>query len=414
MKQFSSFDISCVCRVWMVCLTAVAVLVGQSAHKRQTGATEPPASLQSQIERAVNSAHGASAEPLLEKALQQYPAWRKGWWELGSLAYEQNDYMEGRITFSTLAKLDPKAGATWVMLGLCDFELRDFGLSLLHIEKGRALGFPKNPQLSDVARYHQALDLIVLDEYEQASYLLDSFAREGHRSNAVILAEGLAALRIPAIGPLYQTSVDEAQLNLVQQVGEAQYAAASKEPEKARAIYLKLLQQYPRAAGLHYAYGAQLARWGSTGQALSQFQAELQINPDQSAARLESAYLLYRLGRLDAALPEAQGAVRLLPASFASHFVLGQILVDQGHLHQGAAELEKSRDLQPDSSQVRYALAQVYLRLHRRADALKEQQAFRRLQPIEASMIQKGTLPASVFEDGESSTTRPGTNTEKQ
>lgn len=398
MKSFLFRFVQKFFRVSVLCAMSAVFLAGQRADHARHAASAPPAEVQAGIRWAANSVHPEAAAPLLAQTLAQYPQWREGWWQLGSLAYEQNQYMEGRVAFSTLAKLDPNAGATWVMLGLCDFELRDFGLSLLHIEKGRALGFPKNPQLSDVARYHEALDLILVEEFEQAGFLLDSFAREGHRSGDVTLAEGLAAMQIPSIGPLYPRGVDSAQLNLVRRVGEARYAAVEKKVQQARSIYQQLLQEYPHAAGLHYAYGSQLARWGDNAKALEQFREEMQINPDLAAAHLEAAYLLYRAERLDSAMPEARLAVRLLPESFASHFVLGQVLVAQGKLHEGVAELEKSRDLQPDSSQVHYALAQVYIKLHRRADASKEQAAFNRLRPIEASMIHKGTLPASVFE----------------
>lgn len=399
MKLFSMRFACSLGRISVLCMTVAALLTAQHARSERPTAAEPPASLRAEIEKAANSSHPYMAVTLLDKTLKQYPKWRAGWWELGSLAYEQDAWLEGRMAFSTLAKLDPKAGATWVMLGLCDYELRDFGMSLLHIEKGSTLGFPRQSGLVDVARYHQALDLIVLQRFEAASYVLESMAREGHRSDALLVGMGLAALHIPAIGTLYRETADSARLELVKKVGDAQFAAANDQQAQARAIYQQLLNRSPHTAGLHYAYGVQLARWGDTRNALIQFQTELQRDPEQQDAILESAYLLYRLGRLDQALPAAQKAVQKMPLSFASHFVLGQILVEQGKLKEGAAELERSRDLQPESSQVRYALAQVYLRLHRRADALKEQQAFRRLQAKNPSTARQEGLPTAAVRE---------------
>ena len=364
-------------------------------------AAAPPAAIQSQIAQALQQNHTGQAEAMLARALASYPSWKEGWWELGSLAYERNDYLRGRSAFGHLTELDPKAGAPWIMLGLCDFELRDFGLSLFHIEQGRALGFPKNPGISSAARYHQALDLILLQEYEQASFLLDSFARANEHSSEVVLAEGLAALQIPALAPTYRSLVDEPRYHVVSQAGEAQYLAAAHKLEEARKLYEQLVAQNPRMPGLHYAFGALLVHWGELNAAVKQFDAELQLNPHHVPSLLQIAASDLKLGQPAAGLPYAQRAVRQAPESFAAHFVTGQILVAEGKLQDGAAELETSRDLEPNSSQVRYALAQAYLKLHRRADAMREEAAFHRLKPIEDSMLQKGTLPASVFEPGE-------------
>lgn len=379
--------------LWVLPLAAAP-----SSHPVSQTQADPPPALQAAIAQALSANQTSRAADLLQQALQRYPEWREGWWQVGTMSYEQSDYLGGRMAFSRLAKLDPKAGATWVMLGLCDFELRDFGLSLLHIQKGRALGFPKNAQLSDVARYHQALDLILLEEYEQAGYILDSFAREDHPSDDILVAEGLSALHIPAIGPLYRNSVDAGFLQVVREAGKAQYAAAQKHPEAARKIYQELLRQHPDVPGLHYAYGALITRWGELQPGIEQFEAELKLSPNNAPARLQMAFSYYKLGKFSLALEQAEAAVRISASSFPAHYVLGLIDIAQRHLEQAARQLETSRDLQPDSSQVRYTLAQVYLRLHRPADARREELAFRRLQPIEASMLQHGTLPASVFE----------------
>ncbi len=340
--------------------------------------------------------HSAAAIARLQQALEQDPTWKEGWWRLGALWYENDNYGAAIGAFARLTKLDPTAGAPWVMVGLCEFEVHDYGLSLQHIEQGRGLGFPRNPDLSDVARYHQAEDLILTGNFQEAQTLLNGFWQVGKNPKNITVAQGLAALQIP-ITEIAASTLSTTYREVIKRVGQAQYEVVLRHGGAARAAFEKLIAQYPDFPSLHYAFGVALQGQGKIEAARAQFQAELAVSPEAVPARLQLAGL--SLGSADAApgIAYARAALKLAPTSAPGHYLLGTLLIQEHQLEAGAAEIEKSKDLDPGSSVVRYTLAQVYLRLHRRADALREQKEFLRLKPMQDSLTANGTLPASAY-----------------
>ena len=382
-------------------LAFAAVVEAQNARHPAAKYGQPGQGLR-EIERQVDAAlarnETAQAIKLLREGVSLNPGWREGWWRLGTLLYQADSYPAARTAFDRLVELDPKAGAAWTLLGLCEFELSDYGPSLSHLQRGQALGLPTHLELRDVARYHQALALIVTEKYEQAQLLLNSFARQDQHTEEVLLAAGLAALHIPLLPRTLPQAVDSDRLSLIRQVGEAQHLAATKRYPEARQIYESSIQRFPLTSKLHYAYGALLSDLGELEKAEAEFRAELRVAPDSVLARIGLVYLGLQEDSVLDVLPLAQQAVRLEPKSYMAHYLLGRVLVKSDKIEEGTRELEISRDLEPNSSRVRYVLAQVYRRLRRKEDALREQKAFDRLRLIEDSIIQYGKLPASLFE----------------
>ena len=284
------------------------------------------------------------------------------------------------------------------MLGLCEFELRQYEPALNHLRRGQALGLPAHLELTEVARYHEALVLILMQRYEQAQMLLKSLVGQDQHRDEVILAAGLAALRIPELPGALVQSADGERIGLIRQVGEAHSLAAKRKHTEACQIYESLIRRFAAASNLHYAYGALLSDLGELDEAEREFRAELKVTPASVPARIGLACLGLQTDSMPDALPLAQEAVELTPNSFMAHYLLGRLLIKAGRIEEGARRLERSRDLNSDSSRVRYALAQAYRRLQRKADALREEQAFERLRPLEESLLQSGRLPVPLFE----------------
>jgi len=381
--------------MWIGCLMLGGLATAQSGPGAENDAALQAVAQQAEAASAANQPQRALA--LLRPAVVKHPHWRAGWWQLGSLLYSQNDFLNAGAAFQHLSQLDPAAGGVWVMLGLCEFEEADYGQSLQHLERGRALGFPKNPELTDAALYHQALGLILEGDYEQAQLLLDGFSREDHRSPEVIEAQGLAALRRPMLPSAARRVLPADEWAVLQALGEAQYLAAQRHIDEARTIYEAQLAAHPQMRGLHYATGILLGRMGAVNRARAAFTAELVVDPESEAARLQLANMELKLGTPQAGLPFARAAVRLAPRDFVPHYVLGNILARLGQTAEAARELEMSRDLQPESSEVRYALAQLYTRLGRSKEAAEERAAFLQLKPIEDAMKYSGKVPASLY-----------------
>jgi hypothetical protein len=98
--------------------------------------------------------------------------------------------------------------------------------------------------------------LIAQEKFEQAEVLLNSFARAGFHSDEVILAYGLAALRIPVLPVTLPHVMDADRISVIRQVGEAEYLAAKQRRPEASQIYDTLIKRYPTVPYVHYAYGS--------------------------------------------------------------------------------------------------------------------------------------------------------------
>ena len=98
-------------------------------------------------------------------------------------------------------RLAPKNGAAYAFLGLCEFGLKDYERSLQHLLQSRILGVGDTQDLGNIARYHAAILMTRIEQYEQALETLGEFAGGGNDNPRVIEAMGLATLRMaPAAG----------------------------------------------------------------------------------------------------------------------------------------------------------------------------------------------------------------------
>ena len=118
--------------------------------------------LKATAKREVQLRHKHRAVVALQRAVMADPHWKLGWWDLADLLYQGKQYPAAAVAFQRLASLTPKVGLPWAMLGLCEFELRNFENSLNDIQKGRALGLPNDLNLQAVVIYHEAQDMLVL------------------------------------------------------------------------------------------------------------------------------------------------------------------------------------------------------------------------------------------------------------
>jgi cytochrome c-type biogenesis protein CcmH/NrfG len=87
--------------------------------------------------RAANRVEEAAG--LYREALALRPDWAEGWFYLGTLLYEREDFAGAARAFGQTTALRPEVGTAWVMLGLCEFRLNRHSAALAHIRQiGRA------------------------------------------------------------------------------------------------------------------------------------------------------------------------------------------------------------------------------------------------------------------------------------
>src|SRR5262245_21811916 len=103
---------------------------GRTATGKSAAANFDALSKSADAAREANRLEEASA--LYLQALRLKPAWKEGWWYVGAMFYERDRHAEAREAFLKFVAVDPKFGPALAMLGLCEFQLRQYEPALIH------------------------------------------------------------------------------------------------------------------------------------------------------------------------------------------------------------------------------------------------------------------------------------------
>lgn len=334
------------------------------------------------FDKAVKLGDEARQADQLSEALDHYatalkirPNWKEGWWNSGAILYEQDRYPEARDAFRNLVSIDASNGPAWGMLGLCEFQTREYDRAIVSLLRGRSAGLGNNQELESVVRYHAALLYIHFEQFEIAFDVLTEFLRAGNDSPKVVQAFGLAILRMPYL----ESEIPSDQRDLILTAGEAGIGMASRRPERAQAAFDQLMARYPNAPNVHYAYGVFLLNQDSDA-ALREFKRELEISPQHQPSMVQMAFEYIKRDDYNTALPLAEKAVQLAPKMFPARNVLGRILLQLGQIDRAIKELEEGARLAPTSPEMHYALGRAYRRAGREEDAKRETALFQKLE----------------------------------
>jgi tetratricopeptide (TPR) repeat protein len=337
------------------------------------------ARVKAQAEAARDTDQVAVAIGLYSRLVEMRPDWAEGWWHLGALQYDVDDYRSGAVAFAKFVLSEPENGQGWGMLGLCEFRLKNYLKSLQHLTKARSFGLGGNEELARVVRYHQALLLNFGNQFEAAKGILTGFAVENRESPPVLDALGMSVLRISR--PPEELTADER--SMVREFGRAAYLEVARQQPDAIQLYEQLAAKHAGKPNVAYAYGSALAAEKQGAKAIEFFEQELRLDPSHVGAMLQLAFELSAASRLDEALSYAQKAAKAEPDNPVSYYIQGRIFVLQREIEKAIRVLEKARGMVPESSQVRYMLAQAYQRGGREADAQKERAEFQRLRHLD-------------------------------
>ncbi len=333
------------------------------------------AQLAAQADAARDAERLDEAVSLYRQALALQPAWKEGWWSLGTIEYDRDAYAPAARAFRRLVSLDPKAGTALAMLGLCEFELRQDELALKHIEASKSIGMAQDQQLREVVLYHEGVLLQRKGRFESAQETLQQLCLLGVQNDNIADALGMVLLRSRAKTPPLQGS---SAAEIVNGIGRAECLAGQKKYDEARAIFAPLVKRYRTYPGIHYAYGLFLleARDADTG--VKELEQEITNNPKDIEARLRIAAAKYKIDSA-AGLPFAEEAVKLNPELPFAHYLLGLLLLDIDQYQRATPELEIARKAFPTDPKVYFALGSAYARAGRKADAARARATFERL-----------------------------------
>jgi tetratricopeptide (TPR) repeat protein len=330
--------------------------------------------LSKQADEAREAGRLDEAVALYNNALRLKPTWVEGWWYVGSIFYDRDRHVEAREALRNLLSLQPKNGPAWALIGLCEFQLKDYETALADLQNARILGLGGNKALISVARYHAAIIMTRLEQYELGYEVLRDFAREGNQSMSVIEALGVNALRMPFLPS--EVTPDKRELILL--AGRAFYYMGARQVQDTERAFQELVARYPQTPNVNYAHGVFLLI-DTPDAAIEAFKRELKISPTHIPALLQIAFEYLKRNEFEAAKPFAEQAVQISPNLFAAHNALGRVLLELGKVDEAIKQLEIGVRLAPDSPEMRFALAKAYARAGRKEEAAKERALFMQL-----------------------------------
>jgi tetratricopeptide (TPR) repeat protein len=318
-----------------------------------------------------------------QRALQLRPEWDDGRWNLAMLHYSARHYPEAISELKIRVERQPNLGMAWAVMGLCEFEIKDYKNALVHLQRGEQLGFGGSPEAVGLARYRLAVLENLNGQFESAMETLLPGTRSGTVAREVQIALGMALLRMP----LLPDQVEPSKSALAQSAGEIAALLQNSKYDQAYPKFQILLKEYPSVPFIHYAYGTALAALSKFDEAETQLRAELQVSPESELPYISLASVALKSYRPEAALVAAQRAVQLAPNSAESHYVLGRAYLALGqdeHAQdeQAVYELELASKLAPGSPEVHFNLAKAYAKAKLPEKAEQERVIFARLNAL--------------------------------
>jgi tetratricopeptide (TPR) repeat protein len=304
---------------------------------------------------------------LTEQALKLNAGWAEGWWLLGSMRFDRNDFAGAEAALSKLLALDPDSGPARAMRGIAEYQTSDFPTALSDIQRAIALGAANNAQNGMLLRYHEALLLTRNSRFDEALTDYQLFLKAGKSNEELLTALGLAGLRTP----LLPRELGRGQQEMYEAAGRAIAAFQSGDDRAARRLFQEFFERFPNVPWSHFLYGYLLFSADPAG-ALREWRREVQVSPDNATANATLAWALLVKDQPADALPYAQKAESLEPDKGMSQMVLGRALAETGELDRGFSHLEEALKLEPANLEVHFALARADSLAGRNSDAQRE------------------------------------------
>ena len=299
-------------------------------------------------------------------------------WQQAMAAYTSGRYADAVTALKAWVEQKPNDGTAWAVMGLAEFELKDYDNALIHLERGQQLGVGASSQAIALAKYRLAILLIRKGRFETATDLLGPLAGQPPLAAEIQFALGLALLRTASM----PDDVAADRRWLVEQSGDVAQLLLASRYDQAFPKLQKLIEQYSTTPFLHYAYGTALDSLSQYDDAKTQMREEIKISPESALPWTRLASIALRQRQPAEALQPAQKAVALAPESADAHYVLGRAYADTGDTSKAIPELETASRLSPGSPEIHFALARAYAKAKLPDKANEERATFARLNAL--------------------------------
>lgn len=373
--------------ILIACLLLGVTVTSPSQNTTPDDATQSFEQLAARAEAALAAEQVPEAIRLYRRATALRPNWSEGWWHLGTLLFDSGRFLEARDAFQQFVATEHREpGPGFGMLGICEFQLKQYPAALSALERSISLGLGNNPEFTHDVLYHDGILNSFLGRPEVAIVRLILLANEiaaAHPESPkdavlgdlhLLDAFGIAALRRREL----PSDIPAAQAAIVRKAGRAQAFIALQDLVTARAEFKELLTLYPSAPGVHYAYGVFLLK-EAPAEAIDEFRRELQISPSSAVTRIQLALQLERTGDFDQGLKYATQAVALAPNDFVAHVACSRLWLAKDREDRALSEARIAVKLSPRSPDAHFALSRALEAAGRNAEATRERTEFQRL-----------------------------------
>jgi tetratricopeptide (TPR) repeat protein len=314
-------------------------------------------------------------------------------WHEAMEAYTGGDYPAAIATLKRWLHAKPEDGTAWAVLGLSEFETKDYDNALIHLQRGRELGFGGTVESVQLANYRLAMLLNRAGQFEKASSLEASTKMmTGPLSKDVQFVMGMTLLRIAR----FPEQVDDRDKAIVQQAGATAALLQSSQYEQAFKNFETMLKQAPNLPFLHYAHGTALIALSRFEEAQTEMQAEIKISPGSELPYIRLASIALRQRRPDDVLLPAQQALKIAPNSAEAHYLFGRANLELGRNEIALHELETASKIAPKSAEIHFNLAKAYAKAKLPEKAEAERATFKELN--EAAERQRSRTGNQAYE----------------
>jgi tetratricopeptide (TPR) repeat protein len=313
------------------------------------------------------------AEAAWRAVLQSHPSSAEAYAHLGLLEARQEHYKEAVPLYRKALALQPSMPGLRLNLGLALFKggnLRE-AMQVFTLLKTRA---PDSPDV-------QRLNILVgmahygLGEYAQAARFLKVAAAVDTQNLQLRLALAHSCLW----SKQYQCVLDTYHeiLTLNAESAEADMLAGEAEDELkdfdgAIKQFRAAVKANPKEPDVHFGLGYILWTQKQYAEAASQFQAELDNNPDHAQALVYLGDTDMQLNHPELAPPLFKKAVGIEPGIALAHLDLGILDGDAGRMDDALRELTAAAKLAPEDVNVHWRLGRLYRVMGKKAEAQAE------------------------------------------
>ncbi len=169
--------------------------------------------------------------------------------------------------------------------------------------------------------------------------------------------------------------------------------------DQASAEFQAAIQLDPENANAHYDLGVVHYKQDEIEEAMAAFQQALQLDPDHGPAHNNLGLVYEKLGEMEAAAAEYEAAIQANPDDDTAHYNLAGIYYSQGLLDEAIVAYRESTRINPDNADAHYNLGRMYYEQGRLDEAIGAWQATARLTPDDS--MTHNNLGRAYYDQGQ-------------